>query len=149
MEIIKSDTDYAVRLLVELTGYAHGEPVPASMLAQAQAVPLDFAYKLLQKLGRAGIVRRARGSRGGFALALNPEDISLLEVTAAIQGPLVVRKCALGKEACPRQPSCPVSGKLKKLQVELVRALGNISLREIIADDSAAQLFDSGTSKAI
>ena len=48
--LIKSDTDYAMRMLVNLALRKKSVPVTAAVLIEGQNVPVDFAYKILQKL---------------------------------------------------------------------------------------------------
>ncbi len=57
--------------------------------------------KVMQRLGKAGLVSSTRGPAGGFVLAKNPADINLLHVYEAIEGPIVDTDCPLGYETCP------------------------------------------------
>ena len=133
MEIIRSDTDYAVRALVHLAQHQDEGPVAAKTLASSEDIPEDFAYKLLRNLAKAGLVESHMGVLGGFSLARDPGTISLLDVVEAIQGPVEVRKCILGKgDACPRHWWCPVSAKLESLQNTIAEFLGNMTLAEIL-----------------
>ena len=72
------------------------------------------------------------GVQGGFTLARDPEDVTLLEVMEAIQGPVAVRKCVLGKDECSRSSSCLISAKLGELQENLVEFLRNMTLAEVV-----------------
>jgi len=132
MELIREDTDYAMRALVYMAIRRKQGPVAAKVLAKTQDIPNDFAHKILRKLTKAGLTKSHMGSQGGFTLAQNPRQITLLEVVEAIQGPVMVRKCCLGLDACPRRPSCSVSVKLEELQDSLVRFLENITLAEVL-----------------
>ncbi|MDP2731081.1 MAG: Rrf2 family transcriptional regulator, partial [Dehalococcoidales bacterium] len=115
MELIRTDTDYAMRILVHLARTGNKQPVGAKVLAEAQAIPESFAYKILQRLTRARITDRYMGPAGGFKLALEPERITLLQVAEAVQGPVLVRDCVLGEDACSRRPTCSISARLSKL----------------------------------
>lgn len=132
VHIIKSDTDYAMRMLVYLAMNGNGGPVSAAVLVKTQRIPLDFAYKILQKLGRAKLVKGLRGPKGGFSLAREPRQITLLDVIEAVQGPLVIRPCILDDDACQVRPSCPVSAELQKLQRGLRESMQNLTLAKII-----------------
>lgn len=132
MELIGADTDYAMRALVYLALNRDKGPVATKTLAGAQDIPVEFAYKILQKLTRAGLTGRRMGAHGGFVLGRDPEHISLLEVIQAIQGPVAVRKCCLGLDNCPRSPSCIVMPKLEKLQVSLKKSLKDITLAKVM-----------------
>jgi Rrf2 family protein len=137
MEILRQDSDYAVRALVYLAQNAGEIPVKAKKLAQSQDIPLEFAYKILRRLSQAGLCQTHMGPRGGFSLLLEPEQISLRDVVGAIQGELVVRNCLLDLSSCPRQPSCTVSPKLTDLQEALEKQLDEITLAAILESKTA------------
>lgn len=56
--------------------------------------------KVLQRLAKQGLVKTARGPGGGAALARKPDDITMLEIFEAIEGPIDITPCLLGKPAC-------------------------------------------------
>ena len=130
--LIKSDTDYAMRMLVNLALRGKSVPVTAAVLVEGQNIPVDFAYKILQKLRRAKILESFKGVNGGFVLAKAPEKISLLEVIEAVQGRIVIRPCLLDDDNCVSVKPCPVSYKLQKLQETLDNEMQGITLAQII-----------------
>jgi len=132
VHIIKSDTDYAMRMLVYLAMNGKTGPVSAAVLVKAQKIPMDFAYKILQKLGKAKIVKSFKGPKGGFSLAKESQQITLLNIIETVQGPLVIRPCLLDDDACPMYLSCPVSAQLCKIQKSLRESMQNLTLAKII-----------------
>lgn len=56
--------------------------------------------KVLQRLAKSGLVRSTPGPRGGFTLAKNADDISLLDIYEAIEGPIEIPDCLLGNHKC-------------------------------------------------
>ncbi len=65
----------------------------------------DHLSKVMQKLSRAGMVRSRRGRGGGFTLAVNPEDIRLMDVWIALEGTFQYSICPFAGKACPL-PRC-------------------------------------------
>ncbi|MCF8064724.1 MAG: Rrf2 family transcriptional regulator [Desulfarculaceae bacterium] len=94
-----------------------GEQVPTRELAARLKVSEAHLAKVMQRLGRAGLVRSQRGPKGGFALERNPEDITLLEVYEATEGPLRERRCLLGKPMC--NGNCILGGLLERVGDEV------------------------------
>ncbi|HEX74892.1 MAG TPA: Rrf2 family transcriptional regulator [Dehalococcoidia bacterium] len=121
-----------MRALVYLAIRRKEEPVAVKVLAKAQDIPNDFAHKILRKLTKAELLEGYRGSQGGFILARSPTQITLLQTVDAIQGPVVVRKCCLGLDVCPRRPSCLVSVIFEELHNNLEKFLENIALTEVL-----------------
>ena len=56
--------------------------------------------KVLQRLAKIGLVRSNRGPRGGFVLGKKGNEITLLEVYEAIDGPLTSSKCLFENPIC-------------------------------------------------
>jgi Rrf2 family protein len=132
MEIIRQDTDYAFRMLVNLAARQDNEPVSTRILAKQEDVSYQFACKIMQNLDTHGIVKSKMGPKGGYYLQKPPSKITLKHVLAAIQGPLTVNKCLLGKGKCPRQKKCPISKNLINLQHQLENSLDGLTLQNLI-----------------
>lgn len=94
-----------------------GEQVSTRELAGRLKVSEAHLAKVMQRLGRAGLVRSQRGPKGGFALQRNPEDITLLEVYEATEGPLQERRCLLGNPMC--SGNCILGGLLERVGDEV------------------------------
>ena len=57
--------------------------------------------KVMQRMSKAGMVSSLRGPAGGFVLAMQPSEISLLDIYEAIEGKIVDKDCPLGYDECP------------------------------------------------
>ena len=79
---------YAVQATLQLAKNESSEPVPCSQLASTGNMPERFLLQILRNLVTHGILRSTRGVDGGYSLTRSPEEVSLLEVIEAIEGPL-------------------------------------------------------------
>lgn len=131
MDIIRRNTDYALRLIVHLAAHSDTGAISSRVLSKEEDVSYHLTCKLLQRLSEAGFVRSTRGVNGGFSLRIPPSEIRLLDVIESIQGPLVFNRCLLSKDACPRQGSCPITGKLRGLQDHLAESLNGITVADL------------------
>lgn len=84
---ISAKGDYAVRAAIELAG-AGDEALSAETIATRQDVPLFFMRKILNDMGRAGIVVSQRGRDGGNRLARPAAQVTVADVLRAVEGPL-------------------------------------------------------------
>jgi len=131
MDILRRNTDYALRMLVNLArNFKDGAQSTRSVAAE-EDVPYQLACKLMQRLAKAGIVESCMGSKGGYRLTRKPSDTKLLQVVEAIQGPVSLNRCLLGVESCPRQENCGVRASLEGLQVQLNDYLNSITLDKL------------------
>ena len=78
---------YAVRATLALAQAESDGPVLCSKLASEGKMPERFLLQILRSLVTHGILRSTRGVDGGYALVRPAEEISLLEVIEAIEGP--------------------------------------------------------------
>ncbi|MEJ2013812.1 MAG: Rrf2 family transcriptional regulator [Anaerolineales bacterium] len=120
---ITRQADYAVRAVLYLAGLNNGRRAPTSEIAREQRIPPSFLAKIVSQLSVAGVVQTSRGARGGVALARSPQDISLLEVIEAIDGPIMLNECVDDPSACFFGQDCPVQGVWCDAQSNLVRKL--------------------------
>ena len=79
---------YAVRATLQLAQSDSSTPVPCSQLAAEGKMPERFLLQILRNLVTHGILRSTRGVDGGYSLVRSPNEVSLLEVIEAIEGPL-------------------------------------------------------------
>ena len=139
MDVIRRNTDYAVRLMVNLARqYGHG-PVSTRVAASEEDVSYPLACKLMQKLHGSKLIDSSMGPKGGFNLGRAPSKITLLEVVEAIQGPISLNRCLLSSDACARQISCSVRAKLAGVQETIVKSLAGITFDDLSQSKSAEQ----------
>ncbi len=132
MDILRRNTDYALRLVVDLAEHGEEEVLSTRVLAEKGEVSYQLACKLMQKLHVAGLVASDMGPKGGFRLRREPEEISIIEVIEAIQGPLCLNRCLLGDDVCPRQKTCTVRAKIGELQQQMDSYLRRVTLAELV-----------------
>ncbi len=133
MDIVRRNTDYALRAIVNLARNHGKGPVSSRTIANQENVPYQLASKLMQKLNNAKLVTSYMGPKGGFGLSREPSKINLLEIIEAVQAPISLNRCILSKEICPLQKRCTVRPKLVELQKYIGNFLGNITLDELVS----------------
>ena len=87
MQLSQSVT-YALQALLQLAESGEGVLITRGKLAANGQMPERFLLEILHDLVKRGILRSTRGGGGGFALARRPENITLLDVIEAVDGPL-------------------------------------------------------------
>lgn len=84
---ISAKTEYACIAVLELAiRHGTGEPVRMRDLAEAHGIPNQFLVQIMLQLKGAGLVASTRGAAGGYQLLRPPEQITLGEVMAIIEG---------------------------------------------------------------
>jgi Rrf2 family iron-sulfur cluster assembly transcriptional regulator len=131
MDIIRRNTDYALRAAVELADRFGREPVATKQLADRRNIPYQLACKLLQRLHKAGIVKSEMGPAGGFTLGRNPSKITVRQVVEAVQGPVLLSRCLVSKSFCGLSRRCPVNPELGRLQYKINAFLNGVTLKHL------------------
>ena len=91
---VSQKLEYAMRAMIELARRNHeGVLVPAREIAERQRIPLRFLEQQLGALSRGRLVESFRGARGGCRLSRPPEDITVADIAAAIEGQVFPMGC--------------------------------------------------------
>lgn len=120
---ITRQADYAIRTVHYVSRLSAHEHVPTRQIAKEQHIPASFLAKIISQLSVAGLVHTTRGAHGGVALAKAPEEITLLEVVEAIDGPIMLNECVSHTENCYFGKDCPLRGVWCETQNTLVQRL--------------------------
>ena len=124
--------DYGVLMMAQFAASPHDTKC-AKDIAESVGLPLPMAGKILKILAREGLLSSHRGSKGGYSLAHQPEEISVAAVIGALQGPIAVTECTdtvNGK--CDRKQDCPMSANWHRINHAIREALEKISLIDMM-----------------
>ncbi len=68
---------------------ANSQPIQARQIAEHLKIPTDSALKILQCLVRHRIIQSQLGRSGGYFLNRDPQEVTLLQIIEAVDGPIV------------------------------------------------------------
>ena len=128
--------EYALRAMVCLAGDPERSQT-TGQIAAVTKVPPAYLSKVLQSLGRGGLVTAQRGAGGGFTLARSPEKISILEVVNAVDPIQRIQTCPLGLKSHGIR-LCPLHKRMDAALAEVERAFGRTTLAEVLSEPSAS-----------
>ncbi len=84
---LSSRLEYALVALLEIADrQAQGKPLKVNEIAASQSLPERYLDQILTLLKRQGIISSQRGMKGGYLLAKELWQITLLDVVLAIEG---------------------------------------------------------------
>lgn len=124
--------DYAVRTMLDVAGVEPRGVALTGEVANRQGIPAPFLAKIVLALTRAGLLRSFRGSRGGIALAKPADQITLLQIVEAVDGPIAMNRCVLWPGECERSTGCSVHKVWCETRTLLAEHLGRISLAALV-----------------
>lgn len=81
---ISAMEEYGLRCVLQLARQLDQAPLPASTIAKREGISIEYVSKLMHRFRKSGMVRAVRGVSGGFALALDPKQITLKSVVESV-----------------------------------------------------------------
>ena len=131
--LITRECDYAVRVLRAM---AENRRVSVNEICERELITAPFAYKILKKLQKSGLVRGYRGVHGGYVLNCDPDQVTLYDIYTTIDPDLFIIDCLQPGYDCARNGAdgeiCTVHSELCEIQQELCRMLQRKSLKKLI-----------------
>ena len=122
-----------------LMAQSPAKPLSAKDMASGLEASEAHLAKVLQRLGRAGLVRSTRGPKGGFVLGKPPDAITLLDIYEAIEGPLETIACLLGRPICGGGQLCCMGGLLQTVGEQVRQHLARTRLLDLTRPVTAAK----------
>jgi len=129
--------EYALRAALYLAREAP-EPRTTDRIALATHVPKAYLSKVLQGLGRAGLVRSQRGLGGGMTLMQDPKALTILEVVNAVEPIRRIKECPLGLTSHGMN-LCPLHRRLDNALATVEQAFRKTTLAEILAEPMTSE----------
>jgi FeS assembly SUF system regulator len=124
-------TDYATVVLTALAARPDAV-LSAPELAERAGLELPTVAKLLKPLAQAGLVEGFRGTNGGYRLARAADQISLVEIVEAMEGPLGMTECSVHAGACGIEQSCGVRANWRRINDVVADALRRVTLAQML-----------------
>ena len=132
--------DYAIRAAVDLASHhGDGERRKARAISDEMRIPVSYVPQILAELVRADLAVSVAGRAGGYALAREPEQITLLDVVRSVEGEVLSTSCVLRGGPCRWNDMCAVHVPWAQAQYALLDSLAETSLAELVAIDAALQ----------
>lgn len=138
---MSSGVEWSVHCCSMLSFLGPDHALPAAKLAEFHGVPAPYLTKHLQSLVQAGVCESVPGPRGGFRLARPAAEISLLDVTLAVDGDSHAFACseirqrgpaALDDSSCYVEP-CGIAQAMWRAEAAWRRELDAVSIADITA----------------
>ena len=129
---LTSLADYAVVMMAAAARHPAGTRLSATLLAEETGVPLPTAQKLTGRLAAAGLLSTARGTGGGFRLARDAGEISLVDIVEAVEGPIEMTSCVdAERHECALESACQVRPHMNAVNGAVRGALAGVSLSSL------------------
>ncbi len=127
--------DYASRALLSLAlGRDLSNPTSVRDLASRTGLPQPYLEQILLSLKGVGLVRSKRGVGGGYVLARSADQITLAEIVAAVDGPIVAGDFGEPHKdgACDHEGQCVLLGVWADVGNHMREHLSSFTLADMV-----------------
>ena len=131
--IYSKTAKYAILALAEVSARSSGHYVSTQEIADVAAIPYPHFAKTLAQLKRAGLVTTSRGKSGGILLAKPADQIRVLDVVLAIDGPATLNDCPLLLQSCNCTRTCSLHGLWRETHDAILGFLTHTTIADIAA----------------
>lgn len=125
---------YATRIMTLLATDAARPSLTKFEIAESEAISPAYVQQIMMSLKAAGLVRSRRGRTGGFALAREPETITVAEVLAAAEGDIMLAPCH-GRAHCSRAAYCSSRPMWEKAAALLGEFFAGVTVADMVHHD--------------
>jgi len=131
MKLLTKDTDYAVRALIALSRDKNAY-ISSRQIADRQRVPYRFLRRILQRLTKSGLVESRAGTGGGVRLAVDPSEVTIVDVVRICQGELELSQCMFRKRACENRATCALRQEIKRIETLVKAEFEQLTVQELM-----------------
>jgi Rrf2 family protein len=141
-------SEYALRTLIDLARHAPDGPVPLAVLAARNNLPVKFLEQIMAILKHAGIVRSTLGAHGGYALGIDPENVTIGRVVRLLDGALAPVGCVSLRYyepcSCPDEATCALRDAMIDVRDAILAILDVESLAQLAQRQGQASIDPRG-----
>jgi Rrf2 family cysteine metabolism transcriptional repressor len=137
MMTISTRGRYATRIMVLLATKSATPSITKFAIAEAEAISPAYVQQILMALRMGGLVKSHRGRVGGFNIARPPEDITVGDVLAAVEGDILPAPCR-NSGHCDRVATCPSRPVWEKAAQMLDDLFASITIADMVRDRPTA-----------
>ena len=123
----------AIKLMVDLATYNHGEPVSVKDIAKRQDISEKYLEQIIGVLNKASLVKSIRGAHGGYVLNYPPEQYTVGKILRAVEGDMSPADC-VGENgiSCKNKSTCVSYRLWEKLNAAVSDVLDGITLEDML-----------------
>jgi len=130
--LLTIECEYGIRIFRAL---ANGGQRATKKIANEENIPVDFAYKIIDKLTRARLLDSQVGRTGGVRILRPLDELTLYDIINVIDPNRCIFKCVRGDNDCKLNTNirpCLIRQELMRLQGVMDNELKGKTVKDIL-----------------
>lgn len=140
--IFSRAAEYAIQAMLYLAksgkskGDANHSYVQTKEIADSHDIPYYFLAKIVQDLARAELISSSKGPAGGITLTRKPNEITILNIIAAVDSTKYLSRCVIGFPDCAPETPCPLHYDWQEIKEKIFGVIEDKTLEDLVAGAS-------------
>lgn len=134
--LVSTKGRYALRVMIDLAHRREEGYIPLRDIADRLNLSQKYLEAIFKPLNDAGLVSGMRGKNGGYKLALEPEEITMLDVLTITEGGVAPVSCLRpGHKKCENENVCDTIKMWSGLYEVIDNYLKNYTLSMLVDEE--------------
>ncbi|HBI93537.1 MAG: Rrf2 family transcriptional regulator [Terrisporobacter othiniensis] len=125
---------YGLKAIFELSLHVNEGPMPLNMIASKQKIPEQYLEQIFSTLKKSKLITSVRGAQGGYLLNKAPNEVTVGDVLAILEGPVALSQCIIDEGVCENSNDCSTKLVWEKLKKGIEDVLNSITLQDMVDD---------------
>ena len=134
---LSTKSRYGLRAIFDMAYHAGTLPSQIKDISRRQNISPRYLEQIFQDLKKAGLLKSRRGPQGGYILARQPAEITVMDIIHATEGEMALVDCVKsgkrGKTGCEFDNQCITQRVWAEASRRLNDYLGTVTIKDLCA----------------
>lgn len=130
---------YGLRILLDLATHQNKGPVNLGDISERQGISEKYLWQVINLAKAAGLINSSRGPRGGYTVSRPTDQITVLEIFSALEGPIVLVDCLDKADSCERNACCVTREVWEQIENNMKKTMSSITLQDLVERQEAKE----------
>lgn len=123
-------SDYASIILAYIANQK--KLVSCEEVSTANNISFSTSSKLLKQLAKHNLLISKKGSKGGYRFEKDVNEISMLDIVTAIDGPVHLADCIKQETGCSKSKNCTIKNTVSLINKSILDLLKSVTVKNLI-----------------
>ena len=130
---LSTKSRYGTRMILDLAQHYGKGAIQLGEIARRQNISLKYLEQIIRPLKKAKYVKSYRGAKGGHMLYKPPDEITVGEIVALLEGGNTLVHCDRDPESCERIDSCVTRYLWMEAATAMYQRLSTVTFADLIS----------------
>ena len=130
---LSTKSRYGTRMVLDLAQHYGQGAIQLGEIADRQNISLKYLEQIIRPLKKADYVKSYRGVKGGHVLNKPPDEITVGEIVAVLEGGNTLIHCDKDPDSCERVDTCVTRYLWKEAATAMYERLSSITFADLMS----------------